>query len=104
MTNWNLINEVVKFVVEAYAEEDISETEESIRLRAIDWYNHSDISDFELLTAAVWWGESWDRASMKTVERVCRLLFPQEPEFLNEYRINYCQEITMAYEDWRFLC
>lgn len=54
MTNWTLINEVVKYITNLYEAEGITETTKSIEARTLNWYNNTDFAEFETLAAAVY--------------------------------------------------
>ena len=51
MMNLMLINETVRLIVEYNDFENIYETNENIRNRVIDWYNHTEITNSEMLAA-----------------------------------------------------
>lgn len=56
MTNWTLINRVVDSLTEIFEAEHIMETRNSLERRVLDWYNHTDIADEQMLIAAAWLG------------------------------------------------
>lgn len=65
MMNMRLIEEAVKLVIDLYEAEGIMETTDTIRARAINWYNRTEIVDAEMLAAATITGSyqigtSWD--------------------------------------------
>ena len=84
MMNWELINNVIKQVNYLYECEGIMETSASIRERAIEWYNHSDITDVEILSAAVYLGNYNPNITYNKILIIRNMLFPQMPiEFCN---------------------
>lgn len=65
MTNMRLIESAVKLVVDLFEAEGIMEATDTIRTRAIEWYNKTEIVDAEMLAAATITGSyqigtSWD--------------------------------------------
>lgn len=65
MTNMRLINEAVKLVIDLFEAEGIMESTATIRARATEWYNKTEIVDAEMLAAATITGSyqvgtSWD--------------------------------------------
>lgn len=65
MTNMRLIDEAVKLVIDLFEAEDIMESTTTIRARATEWYNKTEIVDAEMLAAATITGSyqvgtSWD--------------------------------------------
>lgn len=65
MINMRLIDEAVKLVVDLFEAEGIMESTATIRARAIEWYNKTEIVDAEMLAAATITGSyqvgtSWD--------------------------------------------
>ena len=95
MMNMNLINKVVEWIIKAYEFEGIHESEKTIAERTLNWYNHSDISDFETLAAAVWIGD-YRKIDFDVIEAVRYMLFPTIPI---EYSEIHSHEITNAYKD-----
>ena len=75
MTNWNLINQVVKQTIYIYECEGITETTESIKSRTLEWYQNNDIADFKTLTAAVYMGKYNRRISYEEILFVRDCLF-----------------------------
>lgn len=78
MLNERLINEAVKIVVEYFAAEGICEETKTIRARAINWYNHSEITTSQLLAAVVISGDyrfiTWDE-----ILEIEEFYFPSAP-------------------------
>lgn len=65
MTNMRLIDEAVKLVIDLFEAEGIMESTTTIRARATEWYNKTEIVDAEMLAAATITGSyqvgtSWD--------------------------------------------
>lgn len=65
MTNMRLIDEAVKLVIDLFEAEGIMESTVTIRTRATEWYNKTEIVDAEMLAAATITGSyqigtSWD--------------------------------------------
>ncbi len=65
MMNMRLIEDAVKLVIELYEAEGIMEATDTIRARAINWYERTEIVDAEMLAAATITGSyqvgtSWD--------------------------------------------
>lgn len=65
MINMRLIEEAVGLVIALFEAESIMETTDTIRARAINWYERTEIVDAEMLAAAVITGSyqigtSWD--------------------------------------------
>lgn len=65
MMNMRLIDEAVNLVIELFEAEGIMEATDTIRARAIEWYNKTEIVDAEMLAAATITGSyhvgtSWD--------------------------------------------
>ena len=56
MTNWKLVYDVTMEVSKLYEAEHIMETRKTIQARVINWYNHTDITDEQMLIAAAWLG------------------------------------------------
>lgn len=65
MMNMRLIEEAVKLVIDLYEAEGIMEATDTIRARAINWYERTEIVDAKMLAAATITGSyqvgtSWD--------------------------------------------
>lgn len=65
MMNMRLIDEAVKLVIDLYEAEGIMEATDTIRARAINWYERTEIVDAKMLAAAAITGSyqvgtSWD--------------------------------------------
>ncbi len=52
MTHWELIDEAVALAAEIEEAMGIEENNASIKARVLDWYNHTDVCDAEMLAAA----------------------------------------------------
>lgn len=78
MLNERLINEAVKIVIEYFAAEGICEETKTIRQRAINWYNHSEIVTPQRLAAVVISGDyrfiTWDE-----ILEIEEFYFPSAP-------------------------
>lgn len=96
MTNMALINQVVKEVVYLYEAEHITENSDSIKRRTLNWYNHTDIADFETLVAAVWLGDYNKSVDYDVIIATRDMLFPQIPV---EYTNFHIHEIEEALDD-----
>lgn len=79
MTNMNLIEQAVKLVVDYFEANHISVNSESIRHRVLDWYNHSDIADAEILAAAAIESEYECGADYDTILAWKEFYFPETP-------------------------
>ena len=64
MLNEKLVQAAIEIVISYLEAENIYEETKTIRKRAIDWYNHTEIVDPQMLAAVVISGEyksiSWD--------------------------------------------
>lgn len=101
MTNYKLIKEVVKTVSFLYEAKRITETNNSIEKRVLNWYNHTDIADFEMLVAAAWIGDYNLNITYDIIETVRDMLFSPSPlEGLTNYHIGEIEE-ALHDEKWR---
>ena len=75
MTNWTLINDVVQCLTEIYEAEHIIETRVTIEKRVIEWYNHTDITDKQMLVAAAWLGNYTPSIKYEDIENARDALF-----------------------------
>ena len=75
MTNWKLIDNVVDCLTAIYEAEHIVETRKTIQARVINWYNHTDITDEQMLIAAAWIGEYSPSIKYKEIEDARDALF-----------------------------
>lgn len=77
MMNMKLINETIKLVNAYFEAENIMVSNQIIEAQAIDWYNHSEIVEPEMLAAAVMnygnykFGTTWNE-----LEQLCEFYFP----------------------------
>lgn len=78
MLNERLINEAVSIVVEYFAAEGIFERTESIKSRAINWYNHSEIVAPQMLAAVVISGD-YRPITWNEVLEIEEFYFPSMP-------------------------
>lgn len=92
MMNMTLINQVANWVAKAYEAELITETTESIMKRTINWYNHTDITEFEVLAAAVWLGDYSIAIEYDTILATREMLFPQIPIEFTNFHIGEIEE------------
>ena len=100
MMNTRLIEEAVQMVVELFEYEGISESTVTITARAINWYNHSEIVDSEMLAAVVISGDYNPSLSWKELERIKEFYFPSCPIEMDHFHIG---EIEMAQRDMRWM-
>lgn len=113
MMNTNLIENAVRLVVDLFEDEGIYESTESIRKRAIDWYNNTEIVDVEMLAAATitgsyQFGTSWDELiswknfyfpSTPIEEATTKIIGFHFDEMLLQYENFHISEIESAMED-----
>lgn len=52
MINWTLINQTVELINRTEEAEGITEQDSLIQDKVLDWYNHTDITDVDVLAAA----------------------------------------------------
>lgn len=100
MTNWTLINEATKEVSKLYEAERIMETEASIRKRVLDWYNHTDITELELLVAAAWLGGYHEAIEYDVIVATREMLYPQMPIEMYNFHVS---EYEMALADMKWM-
>ena len=100
MTNTNLINTTVDIIAKLNESNYIYETNATIRARVTDWYNHTDITDSELLAAAALIGDFNPVITMNDIEASRDFYFPTVPF---EYTEIHSYEIEEALRDtlWR---
>lgn len=101
MTNWKLINDVVKSLTEIYEAEHIVETKAAIEKRVIEWYNHTDITDEQMLIAAAWLGTYDPSIKYEEIEDARDALF-LEIYIPLEYTEIHIGEIEAAINDSRW--
>lgn len=75
MTNWKLIDNVVDCLTAIYEAEHIMETRKTLQERVIEWYNHTDITDEQMLIAAAWLGTYDPSIKYKEIEDARDALF-----------------------------
>lgn len=76
MMNWELIADAVILVQDTYDENGFYEAIEQITDRAIDWYNHTEITDRYQL-AAVTMDGMWDNSiTIKDILEITEYWFP----------------------------
>lgn len=99
MMNWRLINEAVKMVNDYFDYEGIYESNKTIIARASDWYSKTEITDSEMLAAAVISGP-YQRYSWTELEKLKEFYFPSCPLDFDNFGIG---EIEAAMKDaaWR---
>ena len=96
MLNMSLINAAVKVVEDFFNAEGIYEDVETIKTRAINWYNYTKIVEVEMLAAATISGEYQIGMSWDDVLKIKEFYFPSIPIELENYHIS---EIEAAQHD-----
>lgn len=96
MMNMRLIENAVRLVVELFECEGIYESTVTITERAINWYNHTEITDEEMLAAVTISGRYDSSLSWKELERIKEFYFPSCPIEMDHFHIG---EIEMAQND-----
>ncbi len=93
MTENKLIENAVKLVVEFFEEKGISEETETIRKRALDWYNRVETLDEKVLAAAAIVGSYQAGTSLNDLLSWKEFYFPSHPieESINRV-VGYCFE------------
>ena len=80
MMNMRLIAETVKLVNSYFEAENIMVSNQIIEAQAIDWYNHSEIVEAEMLAAAVMnYGNYRPGTIWNELEQLREFYFPSEP-------------------------
>ena len=80
MMNMRLIAETVKLVNSYFEAENIMVSNQIIEAQAIDWYNHSEIVEAEMLAAAVMnYGNYRPGTMWNELEQLREFYFPSEP-------------------------
>ena len=102
MTNTKLIESAVKLVVEFFEAEGIAETTESIRKRATEWWNYTEIVDAEMLAAATISGSYKVNTSWSDLLSWREFYFPSIPieETLARIEGYYLEEELLAMENF----
>ena len=100
MTNTKLINEAAILVSKMNEANYISETTEAIRARVENWYNHTDITDAEMLAAVALNGDFDPVLRWDDLVAAKEFYFPTIPFEYTEFHIS---EIESALYDnlWR---
>ena len=100
MTNWILIKEAVELVSNLLAAEGAYELPQSIEKRCLDWYNHSEITDPEMLAAAALNGPYNPEFTWDDLLALRNFFFPPMPLDLTEISVQEIKEALFD-EDWR---
>ena len=79
MMNMRLIEDAIKLVNEFYAAEGIYETNVVIREIAIEWYNHTEIVDAEMLAAVTMYGRYQAGLKWSDILRIKEAFYPELP-------------------------
>lgn len=85
MTNLILISKAVTTLEEIYESKNIQESRKSIESRILDWYNHTDLAEEEMLVAAAWIGDYSPSISFEAIVDAREALFV-EPLIPREFR------------------
>ena len=94
MLNEKLIADAIKIVIEYFEAEGIQEQTVSIRTRAIDWYNNTEIVEPYQLAAVVIYGKFVPTITYKEIKRIEEHYFPSDRD------INFSiEEIEMSLYD-----
>jgi hypothetical protein len=81
MTNWSLIEQATKLAQDFYSTENIYENSKITREKALDWYNHTEITDAEMLAAAVISGHYRAGTAWDELEDLKEFYFPSTPVY-----------------------
>lgn len=100
MTNMNLIERATGMVVEFFELEGTAVDTESIRKRVTEWYNHTDITEPEMLASAAWIGEYNPKIKYQSIEEAKTVLYPEEPLEVQNYHIGEIEE-ALRDADWQ---
>ena len=107
MMNMRLINEAVNLVIELFEAEGIMEATDTIRTRAIEWYNKTEIVDAKMLAAATITGSYQVGTSWDDLLNWKEFYFPSTPIEETVARIgsyhfvdDYFSEKTLAMENF----
>ena len=92
MTNFNLINDAVKLVSQIEEAENIYETNNTIYNRCLDWYNHSEIIDAEMLAAVALNGPYDPNLKWNDLVAAKEYYFPTEPIEFSNFHIHEIEE------------
>lgn len=109
MMNMRLIDEAVNLVIELFEAEGIMEATDTIRTRAIEWYNKTEIVDAEMLAAATITGSYQVGTSWDDLLNWKEFYFPSTPieetvTKINGYYFedNYFNEKVLGMENFHF--
>lgn len=112
MMNERLIEDAVQTVISYYEAEGIYEQTQTIRDRAISWYNNTEIVDKETLAAVVMYGK-YEPLTINQIYAIKEFFFPTEFDDHGYYYEDYDEyysddeisiwEIEESYHDdeWR---
>ena len=100
MTNLKLINDAMKLVIQIEEAENIYETNDSIYHRCLDWYNHLEITDVEMLAAATLNGPYDPSLKQNDLIAAREYYFPTEPIEFRNFHIHEIEE-ALRDEMWR---
>lgn len=100
MLNYSLIERVTILVNEYYEANYIYINSNIIREQAIDWYNHTDITDEVILASAVIGIGNYKQIDLDELEQLTENFFPTEPLEIHYYHIS---EIKEALEDLNWM-
>lgn len=99
MLNEKLITDAVKIVIEYFEAEHIQESTATIRERAVDWYNHTDITEPYLLAAVTMSGPFDKNITYLEIENIKEFYFPTEDIFNLTNNYFSIEEIEMSLFD-----
>lgn len=100
MLNYSLIEKVTILVNEYYEANYIYINSNIIREQAIDWYNHTDITDEVILASAVIGIGNYKQIDLDKLEQLTENFFPTESLEMYCYHIG---EIEEALEDLNWM-
>lgn len=88
MMNKQLIAETVRIVIDYFEGERIYEETKSIETRAIEWYNHTEITDSQTLAAVTMYGSFIPTITYDEIKQIENYFFPSEPIELCNFHIS----------------
>ena len=100
MMNTRLIEDAINLVTEYNEVEGIYETYEDIKARAINWYNHTEITEAEMLAAVMLTGDFNPGMTWREIEEARAFFFPCEPLEFHNFHIGEV-EAALRDERWR---
>ena len=101
MTNWKLVYDVTIEVSKLYEAEHIMETNDTIFKRVLNWYNHTDIAEFEMLVAAAFIGDYAKHISYAEIVACKEMLYPGFPlEYVNFHISEIEEALNDELEFW----